>query len=148
MTLRHVFSLGREDGSILPLILGMVALCLALVIGVSDATSLYQERKRLYTLADGAALVGAASFDAAHTISRMNPHPVLSNASVADGVATYLSHVPLAQRYGARVVSALTHDGRTAAVHLQTSWRPPVVSVFFPAGFALDVTARAREVFR
>ena len=54
--------LGDEDGSILPLIFGFFAIALAVVLIVTAATSLYLERSRLYTLADGAALAGADSF--------------------------------------------------------------------------------------
>ena len=51
-----------EDGSTLPLIIFYAALSLALILLVVAATSLYLERKRLFTLADGASLVGAESF--------------------------------------------------------------------------------------
>ncbi|MDO9591011.1 MAG: pilus assembly protein TadG-related protein, partial [Microcella sp.] len=53
----------RDDrGSILPLIAGFGALALAVVLLVSAATSLYLDRTRLFTLADGAALAAAESF--------------------------------------------------------------------------------------
>lgn len=56
----------RDDrGSILPLVAGFGTLALAVVLLVSAATSLYLERTRLYTLADGAALAAAESFDLA-----------------------------------------------------------------------------------
>ena len=44
----------RDEGSILPLILVYGMLGLALTLVVASATSLYLERKRLFTLADGA----------------------------------------------------------------------------------------------
>ena len=54
----------RDDrGSTLPLIIGYAGLALVVVLLVTAATALYLERARLFTLADGAALVGAESFD-------------------------------------------------------------------------------------
>ncbi len=52
-----------DEGSILPLIAGYGALALVVVLLVTAANSLYIERKRLFSLADGAALVGAESFE-------------------------------------------------------------------------------------
>ena len=49
-----------EDGSTLLLTIFYAALALVLILLVVAATSLYLERKRLYTLADGASLVGMA----------------------------------------------------------------------------------------
>ncbi|MEO5920555.1 MAG: pilus assembly protein TadG-related protein, partial [Pseudolysinimonas sp.] len=56
-------SLRDEHGSTLPLICFYGALALLVTLIVASATSLYLERKRLFTLADGAALVGAESFE-------------------------------------------------------------------------------------
>ena len=54
----------RDDtGSTLPLVLFYAALAIGLILVVVAASSLYLERKQLFTLADGAALVGAESFD-------------------------------------------------------------------------------------
>ena len=52
-----------DTGSTLPLVIFYGFLALALVLIVAAASSLYLERKRLFTLADDAALVGAESFD-------------------------------------------------------------------------------------
>ena len=51
-----------DEGSILPLTIFYGVLSLVLILLVVAATSLYIERKRLFTLADGAALVGAEAF--------------------------------------------------------------------------------------
>ena len=45
-----------EEGSILPLAIFYGVLCIAVVLLVSSATSLYLERERLFALADGAAI--------------------------------------------------------------------------------------------
>ena len=54
--------LKAEDGSALLLTIFYGFLSLVLIFLVVAATSLYLERKRLFTLADGAALVGAESY--------------------------------------------------------------------------------------
>ena len=50
-------SLASDRGSIMPLTVFFAFLSLALILVVVAATSLYVERKRLFTLADGAARV-------------------------------------------------------------------------------------------
>src|SRR5690554_3716721 len=57
-----VSTIGREDGSTLLLTIFYGFLSLALVLVVVAITSLYLERKRLFSVADSAALVGAEAF--------------------------------------------------------------------------------------
>jgi len=140
----------RDDrGSILPLIAGFGALALAVVLAVSAATSLYLERTRLFTLADGAALVAAESFDLADV--RVTPEgvlrPLLANADVRRDALRYLAESPSATLEGLHLVSATTPDGLSARVTLTSSWRPPVVTLFLPEGVRLEVTATGRSVF-
>ena len=52
----------EEDGSTLLLTILYGVLGLALVLVVVSASSLYLERKRLFTVADGAALAGAEAW--------------------------------------------------------------------------------------
>ncbi|MEN9752049.1 MAG: hypothetical protein RLZZ600_1096 [Actinomycetota bacterium] len=139
-----------ENGSILPLIIGGCALALALILGVSSATSLYLERKRLLTIADGAALVAAQSFDTSipprlTTAGAMAP--VLSPSSVVTGAQLYFANMPAQGSHSVLLVSATSPDARTATIRVRSQWQPPVISYFFPAGFALEATASARSVF-
>ena len=55
----------NDEGSTLPLIIFFGMLSMILVLIVVAASSLYLERKRLFTLADSAALVGAEAFELA-----------------------------------------------------------------------------------
>ena len=50
-------ALAADEGSTLPLVIFFGFLGLLVVLLVTAATSLYLEKKRLFTLADGAALV-------------------------------------------------------------------------------------------
>jgi hypothetical protein len=140
--------LGRDDGSTLPLVFFFAALCLALVFVVVAATSLYLERKRLFTLADGASLVGAESF----TLQQVTPtaagvHPTLSSAEVAAAVSSYLADNPADAFTNLAVDRAVSTDGRSATVELSCDWAPPVVTLFVPHGLRIRVTSIARSVF-
>lgn len=138
-----------DDGSTLPLILvfGMIALVLVLV--VAAATDLYLARKRLLTLADGAALVGAESFrlDEVRSVDGA-VQPRLDDAEVRDAVTGYLADEPADGITALHLVSATTPDTRSAAVTLAATWNPPVPIPFVPDGVPIRATATARSVIR
>jgi len=132
----------------MPLTIFFGALSLALILLVVSATSLYLERKRLFTLADGAALVGAEAFplDAVSATAR-GYRPTLRTPDVANAVGAYLGQAP--NDFEALTIErAVTADGRSATVSLSAQWRPPVLSLLVPDGLRLEVTAVARSVFR
>ena len=136
-----------DEGSTLPLIIFYGVLSLILVLIVVAASSLYLERKRLFTLADGAAFVGAEAFE----LSAVGPtsvgfRPKLSTSEVADAVADYVEST--ANRFeGLQIERAETTDGRSATVSLSSYWRPPVVTLFVPEGIRIEVTSVGRSVF-
>lgn len=139
----------RDEGSTLPLILVFGVVALVLVLVVAAATDLYLERKRLFTLADGAALVGAESFDLAgvRPASR-GMRPELRSDEVRSAVAGYLAAEPADGFEALHLDAATTPDGRSAAVTLSATWRPPVLAPFIPHGLRISTTATARSVFR
>ena len=143
-------NLRAEEGSTLILIIFSAALALALVVGVSAATSLYLERKRLFTLADGAALAASESFNLDTVVaddSGAIVRPVLTNAGVTRAAAGYLARVGNAGLDQLVLGRSVTLDGRSATIELASYWRPPVVSLFLPEGIRLDVESTARSVF-
>jgi hypothetical protein len=141
-------SLRDDDGSILPLVCGFGALALAVILVVAAATSLYLERKRLFTLADGAALVGAESFDLADvSVTAHGPRVELEPAEVRAAVREYLDDNPIGRFESLRLEEATTLDGRSARVTVSAIWRPPVVTAFVPEGLRIDATAVSRTVF-
>ncbi|MBI5161733.1 MAG: hypothetical protein HY996_10040 [Micrococcales bacterium] len=149
MSVRAAVSVHDEEGSILPLIAVFTALAVALVLVVSAATSLYLERKRLYSIADGAALAGAESFPIEGGLAAGEvPRPRLTDASVAAAARGYLDIASTSRVEQLRLEGAGTDDGRTARVSLSGWWRPPVVTLFVPDGIRLQVTTTARSVFR
>lgn len=137
-----------EEGSTLLLTIFYGCLALVLILVVVAATSLYLERKRLLTLADGAALAGAEAFALDQVaIDGTRLKPELRSADVAVTVQDYLASAPHAGFEGLRVTRAVSVDGQSATVSLSAWWRPPVLTLVLPAGVPLEVTAVARSVF-
>jgi hypothetical protein len=139
-----------DEGSTLPLIAAFGALGLAIVLVAAAASSLYLERKQLFTLADGAALVGAEAFD----LADVNLDPVtgepdvlLDSADVHRDVASFIAGNPNGGFEGLVLEEASTRDGESATVTLSAVWRPPIVTVFFPEGIRIETTATARAIF-
>ena len=140
--------LSEDRGSTLPLTIFYGFLSLARVLLVVAATSLYLERKRLFTLADGAALVGAESFaldDVA--LGPAGVAPTLEATDVSAAVTTYLASIPDPGFHSLTVDRATTDDGTSATVTLSADWHPPVLSVLVPDGLRIEVTATARSIF-
>ena len=139
----------RDDrGSTLPLTFFYMFLCLVLILIVVAVTSLYLERKRLFTLADGAALVGAEAFELSEVSSTPDGlRATLDSKDVAAAVGQYLTTAPVSGFDELAVERADSTDGQSATVELSAYWRPPVVTVFVPEGIRIDVTAVARSVF-
>ena len=137
-----------DDGSILPLTIFCGFLALVLVLLVVAATSLYLERKRLFTLADSAALVGAESFSLSDVAAAgERTRPILRSSDVASAVTAFVSTAPASAFESLAVDSARTDDGRSATVELSAYLRPPLVSLLVPDGFRIEVAAVARSVF-
>lgn len=137
-----------EDGSTLLLTIFYGFLALVLILLVVAATSLYLERKRLLSLADGAALVGAEAFALdAVALTPQGPRPTLHSADVADAVDEYLRAVPGNNLEQVTVVRAESVDGESATVELSAEWRPPLVSLLVPDGIRIEATSMARSVF-
>lgn len=136
-----------EEGSSLILIIFAGLIGLAVIVGTMAATSLYIERKRLFTVADGAALAAAEAFNL-DDVQVVNGRATitLGNAAVLAETQNYLRIIPATDSSGVSVVSAVSKDGRSATVNLQKRWHPPIVSLFMPEGMNLDVSATARTV--
>jgi uncharacterized membrane protein len=141
--------LRSDEGSTLLLTIFYSALCLALILVVVAATSLYLERKRLFTLADGASLVGAESFTLADptTTTFRGTRPILTSQEVSSAVSDYLADNPADHFTTLRVERAISVDGRSATVELSCYWAPPILTLFIPKGFRIQVTSIARSVF-
>jgi hypothetical protein len=146
---RGCFRLEGDEGSTLPLIAAFTALALTVVLVVTAASSLYLERKRLLTVADGAALAAAESFDLdAVTVIGGNVRTALTDDEVQDAARAYLAGLPETGRDQPELISATSPDGRSAEVTLLGAWHPPFASLLLPDGVTVEVTATARSVFQ
>lgn len=137
-----------EQGSSLILIIFAMLVCMSVILGVIAATSLYIERKRLFSLADAAALTAAEGFNL-EDVTMTNGRVVinLTNAQVLSVATRYISALSSSDSKGVTIVSARSVDHRSSEVTLSKQWTAPVFSFFFPRGFPISVTARARTVF-
>ena len=132
----------------MPLAIFFGFLCLVLILLVVSATSLYLERKRLFTLADGAALVGAEAFTLDDVqLTPTGLRPTLETSAVAAAVESYVADTPAAHFTELTIERAETVDGRSATVSLSSWWRPPVLSLLVPQGLRIEVTSVGRSVF-
>jgi uncharacterized membrane protein len=149
---RRVRAGADDDGQVLLLILVYALVALALVTVVVSASAVHLERKRLWALADAAALDAADALDASE-FYRSGTDPTrgvpLTDASVRASVEEYVELAGARGRFERFGVGAGTGtpDGQTAEVTLVALARPPLVgSVLraFSGGIELRVTARAR----
>ena len=140
--------LSHDDGSTLPFVVAFGMLGLALVLVAAAASSLYLERKQLFTLADGAALVGAEAFELDDVeVTDGMPQLRLQPADVHRDVTAFLASTPNTGFEGLVLEQATSPDGRSATVTVSAIWHPPLVTVFFPDGLRIEATATARVVY-
>ena len=139
---------GDEQGSALVLTIFYGFLSLVLIFVVVAATSLYLERKRLFTLADGAALVGAESYDLDDVeLTPQGFRPKLTPKKVASAVADYVAASQGDRFTALHIEEATTNDLASSTVSLSAYWKPPLIFLLVPEGIRIDVTATARSVF-
>jgi uncharacterized membrane protein len=142
-------ALADETGSILPLTIFFGMLSLVLILLVIAATSLYLERKRLFTLADGAALAGAEAFTLdSVTLEGSTPTASLDSADVHAAASEFLAENRVEAFDHLELLEADSVDGASATVRVAATWHPPVVSLLVPDGVRLEVRSVARSVLR
>jgi len=136
-----------ERGSTMLLAIFFCALGLALVLVVASATSLYLDRKRLFTLADGAALAGAEVWNLDEVRVDGGELAVeLDDTGVRRAASEYLGDA-VHELDELELVSAGSGDGRTATVTLRAVWHAPISTELVPITVPLEVTSTARSVF-
>lgn len=136
-----------EQGSTLLLTIFFSFLALVIVLVVVAASSLYLERKRLFTLADGAALAGAEAWSLDAVTTADGELAVrLDDEAVQDAVTRYLDDAA-GRLDGVELVRAVSRDGRSATVTLRAEWRAPLHTEVLPMSVPIEVTTTARSVF-
>ncbi|WP_460797648.1 pilus assembly protein TadG-related protein [Microbacterium sp. GXF0217] len=142
MTTGRAQTLSREEGSILPLMLGYALLAIAVVFACVCATDLYIAQKRLDSLADAAALAGSDGFTL--VVDGESARAELTPAGVREQAEAVVAAMPGT----ATLVSADAPDGVTARVTVAATWHPPLFSPFVPDGMALEASATSRTALQ
>ncbi|GAA4370976.1 pilus assembly protein TadG-related protein [Agromyces bauzanensis] len=138
---------GDDGGSTLLLTISYCVLGLAIVLVVASATTLYLERKRLLTIADGAALAGAEAWQLdAVRVDGDRLAVELDDAEVRAAVSAYLGDAASGLD-DVELVRAASDDGRSATVTLRSAWRAPIDTELVPMVVPIEVTVTARSVF-
>jgi hypothetical protein len=136
-----------DDGSTLLLTIFYCFLGITIVVVVASATTLYLERKRLFTVADGAALAAAEAW-ALDSVQVDGDRLAieLDDADVRRAAAEYLDDAA-SDLDDVVLVRAASDDGRSATVTLRAVWRAPIHSELVPVAVPIEVTVTARSVF-
>jgi hypothetical protein len=140
-----------EEGQVAVLIIGFVAISLLILAVVMAASSVYIERKKLLSVADGAAVAAADTFTLADVEPGEGaPVPRLSDGAVNSAVQRYLAETGAAGRFNGLSVSGGTGspESRTAHVELSAVVHPPMVNFLVPEGVPITVFSDARSHLR
>ncbi len=135
----------RDDGSITPLAIGFATIALALILLAALITDMWLAQRKLFALADSAALASAESFEAAPT---SEPGILLTDDGVTEAARHYLSAVEAPVGYSELSVSGRSPDGLSAVVSLRTAYVPALLSPFAPPWIELEATATVRGALR
>lgn len=140
-----------ESGQILVLSLVFALVAVTLVLVGVAATAVHLDRKRLWNLADEAALAAAGALDEdAFFVADAGEVGVvpITDDSVQEAVLALVTRAPAGRLRDVRVVRAETPDGRTAVVELEARSRPPLVGILLDVvgtdGIAVGARSSAR----
>lgn len=137
--------LSDDTGSTLLLTIGMTMLALTLILVAAAATSLAVERRQLFTVGDGAALVASETFVLDDLVGIAAPTQQLRQDAMLEAAQQWVEdRDPTGQT---QVVSAYSADGHSATVVLSKPWRPHWLTWLLPSGLDIRVTSTARTMF-
>jgi hypothetical protein len=128
------------------LLIGYVLLVLLLITVVAAAASLYLGHKKLLSLADGAALAAADTFELSGGSATTDPGTLLTSQGVLAAAQSYLAGSQTPAGLGNIVLASATGagDGRTAQVNLSAVVHPLFINFLVPGGINITVTSTAR----
>lgn len=134
-----------DEGSITPLTIGFAAIALALILLAALITDVWLAQRKLFALADSAALAAAESFDPAPT---SDPTIILTDGGVTAAAQSYLSMVEVPARYSTVDIAGRSPDGLSAEVTLRVTYVPALLSPFAPTWIDLEASATVRGALR
>ncbi|MBB6403945.1 pilus assembly protein TadG-related protein [Arthrobacter sp. AZCC_0090] len=138
----------NEEGQMMVLTIGYVAIALLLATVVAAASAVYIEHKKLLSMADGASVAAADSYSLGQVVGGAEkPSALLSNERVRSVTETYLSQNNAYSRFDQLAVGQDTGspDSATAEVVLSAVAHPPVVSFLLPEGIPIEARSTARS---
>lgn len=138
---------GEEQGSTLLLTIFFSFLGLSLVLVVAAASSLYLDRKSLFTVADGAALAAAEAWSLDSIRVEGDELAFELDDDTVRRVATEYLGDAAHELDDVELVGASSVDGRSATVTLRAVWHAPIHTELLPVAVPIEVTATARSVF-
>lgn len=134
-----------DEGSSLLLTIGMGLLALALILATAAATSLVVERRQLFTVADGAALVASETFVIDDLVGISAPTQQLQDAAMLEAAENWVqAQDPTGQT---QVLDVYSVDGFSATVVVTKEWNPLWLTWLLPDGIPITVTVTARTMF-
>lgn len=134
-----------DEGSSLLLTIGMGLLALALILATAAATSLVVERRQLFTVADGAALVASETFVIDDLVGISAPTQQLQDEAMLEAAENWVqAQDPTGQT---QVLDVYSVDGFSATVVVTREWNPFGLTWLLPDGIPITVTVTARTMF-
>jgi uncharacterized membrane protein len=134
-----------DEGSVLPLVIGVVVLVISLVTVVTDVSVLWLQRRSLQATVDGAALAGAQAVDLGKVYAGgAQGDLALDPRAARSAVRTYVAAVPSSHRLASFRVTAVRIATATVTVRAQAVARPPFLSWVTGSGVTVVAEASAR----
>jgi hypothetical protein len=134
-----------DEGSVLPLVIGVVVLVVSLVTVVTDASVLWLQRRSLQATVDGAALAGAQAVDLPKVYAGgARGDLALDPGAARAAVRAYVAAVPASRRLVSLRVTSVRVATATVTVRAQALARPPFLSWLTASGVTVVAEASAR----
>ncbi|NQX26860.1 hypothetical protein HQQ81_05785 [Microbacteriaceae bacterium VKM Ac-2854] len=136
--------MNAERGSVLPLLLGVVAVAASLTLICAAATGIGTTRKSLYAVADASALAAAQSF--ALDLEATAPGEALDAARARVAAEAVLARIPTTDPV---VIDAIAVDDGGTVTLTATTFYDTGIEVFgLPLRAPISVTVDSRAVVR
>ena len=136
----------EETGHVMVLLIGYVLITLLVITVVAAAGSIYLGHKKLLSLADGAALAAADTFELSGGSASSDPGTLLTAQGVQGAAQNYLAGIDAPEGLGNIVLDSATGagDGRTAVVGMSAVVHPLFINFLVPEGISISVRSTAR----
>lgn len=135
----------RESGSITPLAIGFCVIVLALVTVITIITDYYMAHRKLYAIADSAALAAVESYQ---PVPGGKPTFVFDAHGIEKKANQHVARISPPSNLSHIRVSAHIADSRNVHVTAHARYKPILTSPFVPKGIELTSTTKARGALR